>query len=118
MPESLNAEHQQLAATCAEFAQQVLLSKSSDDPAKARTEVRAAAKTAGLFAMTQPEAFGGKAAGQLALCVARETLASFNPPYMDAVFGPSPGVLAQVEEPWLLWFYRGRQCTGTDQWCG
>ena len=99
MPESLTPEHQQLASNCAEFAQQVLLAKAADDPVQARADIRSASKAAGLFAMTQPEAFGGKAAGQLALCVARETLASFNPPFMDAVFGPSPGVLAQVEEP-------------------
>ena len=99
MPESLNPEHQQLAQTCAEFAQQVLLPRAAAEPGSARSEVRAAAKAAGLFAMTQPAEFGGTAAGQLALCVARETLASFNPPLMDAVFGPSPGVLAQVDEP-------------------
>ena len=49
--------------------------------------------------MTQPKAFGGSAAGQLALCVARETLAAANPPFMDSVFGPSPGVLGSVQEP-------------------
>ncbi|XOV83246.1 MAG: acyl-CoA dehydrogenase family protein [bacterium] len=99
MPESLSPEHQQLAESCAGFAREILLTQPTDDPIAARAKVRAASKAAGLFAMTQPEAFGGTAAGPLALCVARETLASFNPPFMDAVFGPGPGVLAEVEEP-------------------
>ena len=99
MPESLTPDLQTLAATCTEFAQQVMLPCSDLEPAAARTEIREAAKAAGLFAMTQPVAFGGSAAGQLALCVARESLAAQNPPYMDAVFGPSPGVLGAVGEP-------------------
>ncbi len=99
MPESLDLEHQKLAQTCSDFAQQVLLANAATPAPQARATVRAASKAAGLFGMTQPREFGGLAAGQLALCVARETLASFNPPHMDAVFGPSPGVLAQVDEP-------------------
>ena len=99
MPESLSADLQDLAQRCSTFAKDVLLSQGDKPAAEARAAVREAAKQAGLFAMTQPQEFGGAAAGQLALCVARESLAAANPPYMDAVFGPSPGVLASVGEP-------------------
>jgi len=99
VPESLPAELQSLAQKCHDFAEQVLLSQGDTPGEEARASVRAAAKQAGLFAMTQPPEFGGSAAQQLALCVAREALAAHNPPHMDAVFGPSPGVLANVTEP-------------------
>ena len=85
---------------CQRFADDVLTPLADvelDD--SHRAAVREASKAAGLFAMTQPSAFGGSEAGQLALTVARETLAANNPPLMDAVFGPSPGVLGGVEEP-------------------
>jgi alkylation response protein AidB-like acyl-CoA dehydrogenase len=99
MPEMLSPELIQLRDDCAEFATQHLLIHAEQPAPDARDQVRAAAKAAGLFAMTQPTAFGGSAAGQLALCVARETLAAANPPFMDSVFGPSPGVLGGVQEP-------------------
>lgn len=99
MPEQLTPELQQLKQTCETFAAETLLPAADLEPAAARAQVRAASKAAGLFNMTQPQEFGGSAASQLALCVARETLAAHNPPYMDAVFGPSPGVLASVDEP-------------------
>jgi alkylation response protein AidB-like acyl-CoA dehydrogenase len=99
MPELLTPELIKLREDCANFAAQHLLIHSNHPAENAREQVRAAAKAAGLFAMTQPKAFGGSAAGQLALCVARETLAAANPPFMDSVFGPSPGVLGSVQEP-------------------
>jgi len=99
VPELLSEEHIALADKCNDFALQIMLAADASDPAAARTAIRQAAKDAGLFAMTQPREFGGSAAGQLALCVARETLAAHNPPFMDAVFGSSPGVLASVDEP-------------------
>ena len=42
---------------------------------------------------------------QLALCVARETLAAANPNNMDSVFGPSAGVLAESLALWpiVIW---------------
>ena len=100
MPESLPQELRDLAATCQSFADEVLTPlKGKDIDDDHRASVREASKAAGLFAMTQPAAFGGAEAGQLALTVARETLAANNPPLMDAVFGPSPGVLGGVDEP-------------------
>ena len=71
MPEMLSPELIQLRDDCAEFATQHLLTHAEQPAPDARDQVRAAAKAAGLFAMTQPTAFGGSAAGQLALCVAR-----------------------------------------------
>ncbi len=99
MPESLPPDLQTLLERCQQFAREVLLTQGDRAPENARQAVRAAAQAAGLYAMTQPREVGGTAAGQLALCVARETLAAHNPPYLDAVFGPGPGVLAAVPEP-------------------
>jgi acyl-CoA dehydrogenase len=99
VPESLSEELIALAETCNDFATQIMLSADASDPVAARAAIRQGAKDAGLFAMTQPQEFGGSAASQLAMCVARETLAAHNPPFMDAVFGSSPGVLASVGEP-------------------
>ena len=99
MPEFLTQELIDLAQTCRDFSTNEMLPLANLDAAQARAQIREAAKKAGLFSMTQPQEFGGTAAGQLALCVARETLAAANAPYMDAVFGPSPGVLASVDEP-------------------
>jgi len=99
VPESLTPELLALAQTCETFATQVLIPAADTSPQAARAKIREAAKSAGLFGMTQPESFGGSQAGQLALCVARESLAAHNPPFMDAVFGSSPGVLASVGEP-------------------
>ena len=99
MPESLSPDHLKLRADAHEFAREVLLTSDEEDVVNARGRVREAAKTAGFFAMTQPRQFGGSEATQTALTVVREVLASHNAPLIDAVFGPSPGVLANVEEP-------------------
>ncbi len=100
MPDHLTPELVSLRTLCQEFAQNTLLPDTAhESPQASHARIRHASKEAGLFTMTQPTAFGGTQAGQLALTVARETLASFNPPYLDAVFGPSPGVLAGVDEP-------------------
>jgi alkylation response protein AidB-like acyl-CoA dehydrogenase len=99
MPEQLTPELIQLRKDCENFAVQHLLIHTDEPSEDTRHQVRTAAKAAGLFAMTQPTAFGGSAAGQLALCVARETIAAANPPSMDSVFGPSPGVLGGAQEP-------------------
>ncbi|NOX50379.1 MAG: acyl-CoA dehydrogenase [Gammaproteobacteria bacterium] len=92
MPELLTEELTKLHNTCDDFAGKYLLS-----PNASHESVRNASKQAGLFSMTQPSDLGGSQATQLALVVARETLAQHNPPHMDAVFGPSPGVLGGVE---------------------
>ena len=95
MPEQLSPELVALRERCAAFAKDQMLPLAGSDHASAAAQVREASKSAELFGMTQP----ASAAGQLALCVARETLAAANPPALDAVFGPSAGVLGSVGEP-------------------
>ena len=95
MPEQLSSQLIELRERCAAFAKDHLLPLADGDRASAAVRAREASKAAGLFTMTQP----AHAAGQLALCVARETLAAANPPALDAVFGPGAGVLDSVEEP-------------------
>ena len=95
MSEQLSPELMALRERCAAFAKDQMLPLAGSDHASAAVHVREASKSAELFGMTQP----ASAAGQLALCVARETLAAANPPALDAVFGPSAGVLGSVGEP-------------------
>ena len=97
MPEQLSQELIDLRRRCQQFAQEQMLPLASLDPMEAKIRIREASKAAGLFTLTQP----GQAdtSSQLALCVARETLAASNPPGLDAVFGPSPGVLGSVGKP-------------------
>ena len=95
MPEQLSSQLIELRERCAAFAKDHMLPLADSDRASAAVQVREASKAAGLFTMTQP----AHAAGQLALCVARETLAAANPPALDAVFGPGAGVLGNVGEP-------------------
>lgn len=97
MPEQLSPELVALRERCQNFAQQHMLTLADADPDEARRQVRQASKAAGLFKLTQPGE--SDTASQLALCVARETLAASNPPALDAVFGPSAGVLGSVGEP-------------------
>ncbi len=92
MPESISPDLQALRARCEAFAGRLRQAGSA-------AEVRQAAKDEGLFYMTQPRDFGGTQASPLALTVARETLSRYNPPFLETVFGPSPGVLGGVDEP-------------------
>lgn len=93
MPESLTPELIELRDACQTFAAEHLV--GSDSSAETRANIRAAAKTAGLFGLTQPT-HSENTPTQLALCVARESLAASNPNNMDSVFGPSAGVLGGV----------------------
>ena len=99
MPESLSQENLALVARATKFAQEIMRPAAELSPDDARQTIRQASKDAGFFGMTQPTAFGGTEASQSALTAVRETLASFYPPYLDAVFGPSPGVLGAATEP-------------------
>ncbi len=100
MPESLNSTLSDLQSRTAALCQDVLVPlaarvHSGELPrAVALAEVREAAKSAGLFGLTQPAEFGGRPGGPLALTLVRDTLASFNNPLSGAVLGPGPGVLA------------------------
>jgi alkylation response protein AidB-like acyl-CoA dehydrogenase len=97
MPEQLSQPLLELRQRCEGFAQEILLPTAGMDKAEASQRIREASKAAGLFALTQHS--HGEPVSQLALCVARETLAAANPPGLDAVFGPSAGVLGSVEGP-------------------
>ena len=108
MPELLPTELRLLRDRADALARDVLvpLRESADrgqggtGAAKAlAAEVRAASKTVGLFAMTQPRAFGGSEASLLALTVVRDTLASRNVVHLPGLFGPAPGVLGGAGEP-------------------
>ncbi len=99
MPEQLSPETQELRIQCQQFAREVMCAQDRADPVLARKNIRAASKDLGLFGMTQPSSLGGSQADQLTLTMVRETLAAENAPFMDAVFGPSPGVLGGVDDP-------------------
>lgn len=92
MPEQLAKELLALRERAAQFAEVL-------HAAKERAEAVAAARQAGFYEMTQPRRYGGSAAGPLALTVVRDELAANNPPFLDAVFGPGPGVLDGCPEP-------------------
>ncbi len=97
MPESLSPELKRLRDDTDALAREALAPLAAD-AAGNRTRIVAASKEAGLFAMTQPRAFGGTEATTLALTVVRDTLGSHNMTHLP-VFGPGPGVLAGAGEP-------------------
>ncbi|RPG29724.1 MAG: acyl-CoA dehydrogenase [Gammaproteobacteria bacterium TMED92] len=96
MPESLSPELIELRDTCKDFAAKHLTNAHSSP--ESLGQIREAAKAAGLFTLTQPSNTKQNAS-QLALCVARETLAATNPHNLESVFGPSAGVLGGVTGP-------------------
>ena len=96
MPESLSPDLAKLRDDTDVFARDVL-TPLADNVSGNRARIVSASKDAGLFAMTQPRAFGGSEAATLALTVARDTLASHNLSHLP-VFGPGPGVLAGADE--------------------
>lgn len=105
MPESLSPDLVALRESAQRYATEVLLPQRAALTAAqtnldaARAAIVAASRAAGFFAMTQPEAYGGSAAGALALTVVRDTLAGYNTGFDRLVFGPGPGVLAGCDEP-------------------
>lgn len=105
MPESLTPDLVRLRDSAERFATATLLPLQADlaagrvDPDRARDLAVAGSRAAGFFGMTQPAAFGGSAAGPLALTVVRDTLAGYNTGFDRAVFGPGPGVLGGCAEP-------------------
>lgn len=105
MPESLPQELIRLRDESERFAREVVhpieeaLDADQLTASAARDRVIEEARALGLFGMTQPTAFGGTEASQLALTVVRDTLGAENLRLAGAVFGPGPGVLAGVGEP-------------------
>lgn len=102
MPESLTSDLVDLRDRVAALALEVLVplaGSMEQNRAELRAAVSEASRGAGLFPMTQPAAVGGLAASALELTVARETLGSYNVAHLPGLFGPSPGLLAEVDEP-------------------
>ncbi len=95
MPESLSNELIELRDRTATLARDFLCAKEG----LTHADVIAESKRIGLYTMSQPRSHAGSEAGPLALTVVRETLASWNAPFMGSVFGPGPGVLATAGEP-------------------
>jgi alkylation response protein AidB-like acyl-CoA dehydrogenase len=102
VPELLSAALVELRERVDELAVETLV-PLRDEPGVERGErrrrVTAASRAAGLFDLTQPGRAGELAEPALALVVARDTLASRGVGHLDGLFGPGPGVLAQVGEP-------------------
>lgn len=99
MPDFLDTEHTEVLRTAERLAEELAVLAGRVDESDIGSEVREASKSAGVFGMTQPMSVGGTEAGALALAVVRDTLASRNVGHLPGVFGPSPGVLADVGEP-------------------
>ena len=97
MPEQLSKAHLELQESAKRFAATVLLPRAGK--AGEGREVAKASQSIGFHQMTQPEAYGGTNASALELTIVREELAAHNPPYLESVFGPGPGVLAGCDEP-------------------
>lgn len=99
MPDFLDEEHAAWLATAQRLADELTeLAAKATETALAQS-VRQASVAAGVFGMTQPVPFGGTEAGALALAVVRDTLGSRNVGHLPGIFGPSPGVLANVGDP-------------------
>lgn len=107
MPDFLDEEHTAWLAAAQRLADELaVLAAESETALPAETSgtalaqsVRQASVAAGVFGMTQPASFGGTEAGALALTIVRDTLGSRNVGHLPGIFGPSPGVLANVTEP-------------------
>ncbi|WP_419855814.1 acyl-CoA dehydrogenase family protein [Candidatus Poriferisodalis sp.] len=99
MPDFLDTEHTEVLRTAERLADELVALSDRIAESDIGPAVREASKTAGVFGMTQPMSVGGTAAGALALAVVRDTLGSRNVGHLPGVFGPSPGVLAEVGEP-------------------
>ncbi|MDE0496520.1 MAG: acyl-CoA dehydrogenase [Acidimicrobiaceae bacterium] len=99
MPEFLDTEHAEVLRTAERLADELVALSVRVDASDVGMAVREASKSAGVFGMTQPVPVGGTEAGALALVVVRDTLGSRNVTHLPGVFGPSPGVLADIGEP-------------------
>ena len=116
MPDFLDSEHAEVLSTAERLAQELVALLARVLPQDREPAVRQASKAAGVFGMTQPKAFGGSEAGSLALAIVRDTLGNRNVGHFQGIFGPSPGVLANVDEPlrsqFLLPYLAGEMRSG------
>ena len=116
MPDFLDSKHTDVLRNAERLASELASPIDQAVPTDLGTAVRQASKAAGVFGMTQPQAFGGSEAGALALAIVRDTLGSRNVGHLPGIFGPSPGVLANVDEPlrsqFLLPYLAGEMRSG------
>jgi len=75
------------------------LNEESISQKEAAAQVRHASQEKGIFYKTQPQEFGGHATSTLELTALRELFSAANVSTSAHVFGPGPGVLANVSEP-------------------
>lgn len=99
MPDFLDTEHTEVLRTAERLADELAALAGRVDESDTGAEVREASKSAGVFGMTQPMSVGGTEASALELAIVRDTLGGRNVGHLPGVFGPSPGVLADVGEP-------------------
>ena len=105
MPEQLDVATRELIERAEALGRETLApldeqaALGSVAPGDARERAQAASKAAGLFSLTQPIEFGGQGADVIKMVAVRDALASQGPYSLSAVFGPRPGVLAEVGEP-------------------
>lgn len=116
MPDFLDSEHTDVLRNAEHLASELASLSDRVAPTDLGAAIRQASKAAGVFGMTQPKEFGGSEAGSLALAVVRDTLGSRNVGHFPGIFGPSPGVLANVDEPlrsqFLLPYLAGEMRSG------
>ncbi|WP_420446736.1 acyl-CoA dehydrogenase family protein [Candidatus Poriferisodalis sp.] len=99
MPDFLDTEHTEVLHTAERLGDELAALPARLEAGDLGAAVRQASMAAGVFGMTQPAAFGGTEAGMLALTIVRDTLGSRNVSDLPGIFGPSPGVLADVRDP-------------------
>jgi len=75
------------------------LNEESISQKEAAAQVRHASQEKGIFYKTQPQEFGGHPTSTLELTALRELFSAANVSTSAHVFGPGPGVLANVSEP-------------------
>jgi len=103
MPEQLPPAIQQQLQLAGEMIENLLkplelqLAEGLIDTDNAASQVRQASRDCGLFYKTQPSEYGGQPASTLELTALRECFSAANLATSAQVFGPGPGVLANVE---------------------
>lgn len=101
MPENLTKEARELRQAVQEFVDvaQVILGDSDLSESERTNRIRETSRTAGLYQLTQPEDVGGRNATHLEQTVVHDELGANNLSHLGGIFGPSPGVLADVKDP-------------------
>ena len=101
MPENLTSQALELRQVTQTFADTVAqLLAQPDLSQSSRTEtIRRVSQEVGLYQLTHPKDVGGRAASNLEQTVVYDELGGRNLCHIPGIFGPSPGVLANVAEP-------------------